>query len=240
MGRLSRGPLVAAVAVPAVLAAGCGSAHHGDALPGLGTAVTVAPPAAPGLTDSVALRAKLLTTADLPPGYTQLEDGPPAKDGPAQPDHSRTEPAACARVLAPVADQLPGASARGAVHYATPDFDSIDIDVASYPNGGAAQAFSVVQSLLRDCGSYDGTDADGTAVHYRLGGLAQPATGDASASFQVRTTSGGMTLYSVATVAVVGSSVVQLADTSPKAIDPAVLHDLVGKQASRLQGLTGP
>ncbi|WP_019928257.1 sensor domain-containing protein [Nocardia sp. BMG111209] len=237
MGRLSRGSLAAAVGV---LLAGCGGSHHGDTLPGLGSAVTVAPPAAPGLTDSTALRSKLLTTADLPPGFTQLEDGPASNDAPAQPDRSHTEPAACARVLAPVADQLPGASAHAAAHYVTADFASVDIDIASYPNGGAAQAFSVVQSLLRDCGSYDGTDADGTAVHYRLGGLEQPATGDASASFQVRTTSQGMTLYSVATVAVIGSSVVQLADTAPKPVDPAALHDLVAKQASRLQGLAGP
>jgi hypothetical protein len=236
MGRLSRGVLAAGAAV---LAAGCGGAQHRDTLPALGSAVTVAPPAAPGLTDAAALQAKLLTTADLPAGFTQLEDGAPG-NGPAPQDRSRTEPAACARVLAPVGDQVPGASAHAESHFATPDFDSIDIDVASYPNGGAAQAFSVVQSLLRDCGSYDGTDADGTAVHYRLGGLDQPGAGDASASFQVRTTSQGMTLYSVATVAVVGSSVVQIADTAPKSNDPAVLRGLTAAQVSRLRGLTGP
>lgn len=222
-----------------MLLGGCGGAKHGDTLPALGSAATVAPPAAPGLTDSAALQSRLLTAGDLPAGFTRLDDGTPG-NGPVPEDHSRTEPAACARVLAPVGDQVPGASARGAVHYATPEFDSIDIDVASYPNGGAAQAFSVVQSLLRDCGRYDGTDADGTAVHYLLGGLDQPAAGDAAASFQVRTTSQGMTLYSVATVAVVGSSVVQIADTAPKPIEPAVLHDLTTKQVNRLQGVAGP
>lgn len=236
MGRVKRaGWLLLGVALGA---SGCGSPHS-DSLPGLGP--TVAPPrvSAPAVTDSAHLRSMLLTSAELPPGFTRLDDGSPG-NGPTPPDRSRTTPAACAKVLAPVGDQFAGASARGAVHYSDPSFASIDIDAASYPNGGAAPAFSAIQGLLGQCGAYSGTDADGTAVDYRLGGLDQPKTADASVSFQVRTTSDGMSLYSAATVAVVGGTVVQIAETAPQPIDPAALRDLTGKQVRRLQGIAGP
>ncbi|MBF6330138.1 sensor domain-containing protein [Nocardia transvalensis] len=236
MGRVKHaGWLLAGV----VACAGCGSQQQ-DSLPGFGPAVTPAPVSAPAVTDSAALQARLLTAADLPPGYTRLDDAAPG-NGPQQPaDRSRTDPASCAKVLAPVGDQASGASARGAVHYSTPDFAGIDIDIASYPNGGAAQAFSTVQNLVRQCGKYSGTDADGTAMDYRTGGLDQPKAGDASTSFQVHTTSEGVTLYTAATVVLVGSSVVQIAESAPTPIDPATLRDLTAKQVMRLQGVLGP
>ncbi|MFI5781528.1 hypothetical protein [Nocardia sp. NPDC051570] len=220
-------------------AAGCGSAQD-DSLPGFGPVATAPAATTPAVTDAAALRARLLTVADLPPGFTQLEDASPG-NGPQQPvDRSRTDPPACAKILAPVADQRPGASARAAVHYTAADFSSIDIDIASYPGDGAAQAFSAAQQLLRQCRKYSGTDADGTALSYRAGVLDQPRAGDASASFQVRTTSEGMTLYSVATVAVVGSTVVQVARTATEPVDPAGLRDLTAGQVMRLRGVVGP
>jgi hypothetical protein len=222
----------------AVCAAGCGAQHH-DSLPPLGSTVAAPPVTAPATTDSAALQALLLTAADLPPGFTQLDDAG-AGNGTQPADRSRTDPAACANVLAPVGDQVPGGSAHAAVHYSDPHFAGIDIDITSYPNGAAAQAFSTVQALLHQCRSYSGTDADGTAIDYLVGGLDQPRAGDASASFQVRTTSQGMTLYSAATVAVTGSDVVQIADTAPQPIDPNTLRDLTAKQVRRLQGIAGP
>ncbi len=216
----------------------CGSQHE-DSLPALASPTSLAPITAPPITDSAALRALLLSPADIPPGFTQLDDASPG-NGPTPPDRSRTDPVECAKVLAPVGDLYPGSAGRGDVHYSSPNYASIDIDIASYADGRAAQAFSAVQKLLHDCGSYSGTDADGTAVDYHLGGLPQPTVGTASTSFQVRTTSEGMSLYSAATVAVVGSSVVQIAETSPAQIDPAALRDLTDKQVRRLTGATGP
>ncbi|MFF0455169.1 hypothetical protein [Nocardia africana] len=235
MGRVNRAAVVLAGVVVGVSACG----QHDDSLPSLPATATVPPITAPAVTDSGALRARLLTPADLPPGFTQLEDAS-AGNGQTPPDRSRTDPAECAKVLAPVGDLYSGPSARGAVHYSSPNFASIDIDIASYADGNAAQAFAAAQKLLRDCRGYSGTDADGTSVDYRLGGLDQPKAGSASTSFQVRTTSGGMSLYSAATIAVVGSSVVQIAETSPAQVDPASLQDLTAKQVRRLEGVAGP
>ncbi|MBF6174167.1 hypothetical protein [Nocardia blacklockiae] len=222
----------------ALCAAGCGSSQE-DSARDLGSAVTPPSVTAPAVTDSAALQAKLLTAADLPPGYTRLDDGAPG-NGVTPQDRSRTEPAACAKVLAAIGDQVPGSSARGAVSYSTPDFASIDIDAASYPDNGAAQAFSAAQQLLRDCTSYSGTDADGVAIDYRVDGLSLPRTGDASTAFEVRTSSEGMTLYSAAALVLVGSSVVQIAETAPQPVDPGSFADLTAKQVQRLQGVVGP
>jgi hypothetical protein len=236
-------PAGAAVAVAVVLlAAGCGS-RHDDSLPPLGAAVTPSPVTGAPLTDSAALQAKLLSVDDMPPGFTELDDasaGSPGGNSPAPPDRSHTDPADCAKVLDPVNDQVSGSSAHGAVHYSSPDLDSIDIDAAGYPNGAAAQAFSAVQALLRRCSSYSGTDADGTPLSYRVGGLAEPRAGDASVSFQVRTTSQGLTLHSAATVALVGSTVVQIARAGQKPVDPQALRGITAAQVQRLQGIAGP
>ncbi|NKY86252.1 sensor domain-containing protein [Nocardia veterana] len=235
MGRVRKAAAVLAGVVAGVSA--CGG--HDDGLPALPATVTAPPITSPAVTDSDVLRSLLLGPADVPAGFTPLDDAAPGNGAMPQ-DRSRTDPARCAKVLAPLGDLHSRPSARGAVHYSSPNFASIDIDIASYADGGAAQAFSAVQQLLHDCRSYSGTDADGTSVDYRVGGLDQPKAGSASTSFQVRTTSDGMSLYSAATVAVVGSSIVQIAETSPAQVDPAALQDLTAKQMRRLQGVAGP
>ncbi|WP_227982974.1 hypothetical protein [Nocardia spumae] len=229
----------AAVVLAGVVAGVSACGNHDQSLPALPSTVAAPPITAPAVTDSEVLRALLLGPADMPAGFTQLDDAAPG-NGPTPQDRSRTEPAECAKVLAPVADLYAGPTARSAAHYSSPNFASIDIDIASYADGGAAQAFSAVQKLAHACGSYSGTDADGTSVSYRLGGLSQPAAGDASTSFQVRTTSEGMSLYSAATVAVVGSTIVQIAETSPAQVEPNALRDLTDKQIRRMTGATGP
>lgn len=237
------------IAIPllsaAVFAAACGS-HHGNSLPAVGSAAPPSRVTAAPFTDSAALQAKLLGAADMPPGFAQLDDGS-GGNGQTPPDRSHTDPAACAKVLDEVRKQVPGASAGGAVHYSSPDFDSIDIDAASYPNSTAAQAFSTVEGLVRQCTAYSGTDADGTAVSYRVGGLNEPKAGDAvhpgdptSISFQVQTSSQGLTLYSAATLALVGSTVVQIARAGQKPADPAALKALTDAQVKRLRGIAGP
>lgn len=222
----------------ALFASACGS-HKNSSLPPIASATPPPTVTAAPFTDSAALRAKLLGAADMPPGFDQLDDGS-GGNGQTPPDRSRTDPAACARVLDEVGKQVPGASAAAAVHYSSPNFDSIDIDAASYPNTAAAQAFSTVENLVRTCSSYSGTDADGTALTYRVGGLNEPGAGDASVSFQVQTSSQGMTLYSAATVALVGSTVVQIARAGQQPVDPAALKALTDTQIQRLRGIAGP
>ncbi|MFF3570385.1 sensor domain-containing protein [Nocardia jiangxiensis] len=232
----------ALLAAAAVFAAGCSSPHGGSALPPVSPAAAPSTVTAAPLTDSAALQAKLLSGTDIPPEYQALDDGSGGGDAPTTtaPDRSHTDPAACAKVLDAVNDQVPGASAHGAVHYSTAGFDSIDIDAASYPSARAAEAFGAVQDLLHRCGSYSGTDADGTSVSYQVGALDEPRAGDASVSFQVRTSSQGLTLYSAATVALVGSTVVQIARAGQKPVDPAALRSITGTQIQRLQGISGP
>jgi hypothetical protein len=222
----------------ALFATSCNS-HHGNSLPPVGAATPPPTVTAAPFADSAALQAKLLGTADLPTGFTQIDDGS-GGNGQTPPDRSHTDPAACAKVLDAVTKQVPGASAAGAVHYSSPDFDSIDIDAASYPTRAAAQTFSTVEDLVHRCTSYSGTDADGTPVSYRIGGLNEPKAGDASISFQVQTSSQGLTLYSAATLALVGSTVVQIARAAQKPVDPAALAALTDTQIRRLRGIAGP
>ncbi len=229
----------ALITAAAISAAGCSTQHSGSSLPPVSSATAPSTVTAAPLTDSAALRAKLLSGTDIPPEFEALDDSS-GGNGPTPPDRSHTDPAACAKVLDAVNDQVPGASAHGAVHYSSADFDSIDIDAASYPRNAAARAFASVQDLLHRCGSYSGTDADGAAVSYQVGGLDEPRAGDASVSFQVRTTSQGLTLYSAATVALVGSTVVQIARAGQKAVDPAALRSITDTQIQRLQGISGP
>ncbi|MFH5210802.1 sensor domain-containing protein [Antrihabitans spumae] len=203
-------------------------------------AVVAAPTAitAPPITDSAALRALLLTRADLPPGFSPLADPtidlglPPAPDGP---DKARTDPAQCSAVLEPLAAQRTGATADGAARFAGPDFTSIDVDAASYSIDAAADAFTRVQQTLRECASYSGTDADGVAVDYRIGALDQPTSGDASTAFRILTESDGITLTTDAVLTIVGSTVVQLTASGQEPIDPAVLTGLVARQVDRLR-----
>ncbi|MEV6773167.1 hypothetical protein AB0N05_31495 [Nocardia sp. NPDC051030] len=223
----------------ALTVSGCGSNDSASPLPSFGP--TVRPPAttgAPGaVLDSITLRMDLLDVPQLPNGYAALNDPPP---GSATGAGAKTDPAQCAKVLAPISDQVPGSVSQAIAQFSGPDFDSIDIDAAAYANGGAAQAFSKVQSLLRECTDYSGRDTDGESVKFRVGGLDQPNAGDASTSFRVNTTSQGLTLYSVVSVTLVGNTVVQLSLSSAKEPDPQQLSTLTTTQVRKLSGAAGP
>ncbi|MGQ4599849.1 hypothetical protein [Nocardia sp. R6R-6] len=233
------GPLTAAASV--LLASGCGSAEPAAGLPELpppGAVVAAAPVTVAPESDSDRLRDRLLSDADLPPGFTEL---PPRADvGTAPAGASPTNPVECAKVLTPLGAQYAGALAQAATQFAGPNFSSIDIDAASYPHDAVAGAFSAVQQLLRRCVHYSGADATDIPVEYRIGGLAQPPAGDALASFQMRATSDGLTLGSSVAIVQVGSTVVQVAVTAPEAVDPGVLSALTDVQVRRLDGVAGP
>ncbi|WP_157555343.1 hypothetical protein [Nocardia crassostreae] len=224
--------------VLAVTVSACGADDSAAPLPGFGP--VVAPPqgaSAPPVTDSVVLRNDLLEVGQLPAGYAALNDPPPGVSSGAG---AQTDPAQCAKVLAPVTEQAPGAAAEAVAQFSGPDFASVDIDAASYANGGAAQAFSAMQTLLRECTAYSGKDADDTAVEFRVGGLDQPAEGDASTAFRVNTTSSGLTLYSAVSLALVGSTVVQIAMSGASEPDTQQLSALTAAQVRKLRGAAGP
>ncbi|CAM2972030.1 sensor domain-containing protein [Prescottella defluvii] len=238
---------IAAVATVGATLSACGSADEPTPPPvELGPAVTVpasAPPSGP-ITDSTVLQAALLTAADLPPGYAPLPD--PVDDLGLAPDtgdtteHSRTDPTACANVLDTVARQVPGATASAEQNLAGPGFTSIDVDMAGYAGTGAADAFATVQSTLRGCTAYTGTDFDGTPVQYRLEPLQRSTVGDASTAFRLTTTSEGFTLVSDAIVAVVGSTVVQVAETGPDAADGDLLTRIAATTTDRIRAASQP
>lgn len=215
------------------------------ALEPLGPSVT-APPIASGATtiDPGRLRSAILGTADLPAGFAPIAD--PTEDlglapapGPTESSRSRTQPAACAAVLEPIAEQQSGSTAHALGRFGGPDYTSIDIDAATYPEPAVAQAFSRVQDVIGQCLSFTGTDFDGVAVDSRIGGLDQPPAGDASTAFRVVTDSDGVTLTSDVVIAVVGSTVVQIAATGQRAIDAAVLTDIAKRQVDRLRVAPG-
>lgn len=222
----------------ALAVTGCGNKDSGTPLPSFGPTVT--PPAGSGSAkplDEVTLRNSLLDAGQLPSGYTAFPDPAPGSSSGAG---ATTDPARCAKVLAPVADQAPGAAASAVAEFGGPNFGSVDIDAASYANGGAAQAFSAVQSLVRECAKYSGTDADNTEVEFRLGGLEQPNAGDASTAFSVHTTSQGITLYSAVSVTMVGATVVQINMSGASEPDSQQLSALTAAQVRKLSGATGP
>lgn len=235
--------IAVAATVCAVAACGSDDTSSAPALASLGPAVAAPqPPTAPPVTDGNALRAALLTAGDLPTGFAPLVDPtqdlglPPAPES-DEPDKSRTDPPACSLVLAPVADQQKGAAAQAVSRFGGPNFASIDIDAASYQD--VATAFAKVQERFGQCTKYSGTDADGVAVDYRLGGREQSGVGDASTSVRVVTDSSGITLTSDVVVAVVGSTVIQVSATGTDPVDPNVLTGVAVKQVDRLRGKPG-
>lgn len=214
-------------------------------LAALGPIVT-APALAQGepVLDPETLQAAILGTADLPVGFVPLAD--PTQDlgllpaaEPTEPARSRTTPPACAAVLSPIADVAPGSVAGALSRFGGPDFTSIDIDVASYPDLAAAQAFTRVQELFGQCLHFTGSDLDGVDIDYHIGGLDQAQVGDASVAFRVLTGSDGVTLTTDVVVAVVGSTVVQVAATGQLPIDSKVLTDIVKRQVDRLRAVPG-
>ncbi|MVU82122.1 hypothetical protein GPX89_33400 [Nocardia sp. ET3-3] len=216
----------------------CGNKDSAPPMPSLGPAVKPSTPAgnAP-VPDQYTLRSDLIDATALPTGFTAMDDPPPGSSGGAG---AKTDPAPCANILASIATQAPGAAAQAAAQFAGNNFASIDIDAASYANGGAAQAFSTVQSLLPGCTKYSGKDADNTKVEFRLGGLNQPQAGDGSTAFQVRTTSDGLTLYTDVSIVLVGNTVVQIALSDSKEPDPQQLSAMTAAQVRKLQGAAGP
>nr|WP_246045017.1 sensor domain-containing protein [Rhodococcus oryzae] len=239
-----RGTRVLACAAAALpLLAGCGGSGGEEAsssLPPLPAQVTASATAGAGpITDPARLKAALLTTADLPAGFAPLADPvqdlglPPAPEYDAA-DRSSTDPQACAAVLREVADQVPGSTARAVARYGGPDFTSVDIDAASYPDGGAAGALARVQETLSGCTEYRGTDADGFEVQYRVGGLEQPAVGDASVAVRLLTSSDGVTMTSDVIIAQVGSTLVQLVASGQQPIGQDLLARLARTAADRV------
>ncbi|MFE6864360.1 hypothetical protein [Nocardia sp. NPDC057668] len=236
----ARTAFVALTGVLALTLAACGKDDTAPALPPLGPAVAPPTVRAEGpVPDSPALRAAILDAQALPDGYAALPD--PAAGSTAG-SGSSTDPAQCAKVLAPVAQQAPDAAARATATFGGLDFASIDIDAAAYAGDGAARAFTAVQTLLRDCGSYSGTDAadPSATIEFRVGSLEQPAAGDAATAYRVVTTSQGFTLYSAVSLALVGSTVVQIAMSGAKEPDAQQLSALTVAQVRKLRGESGP
>lgn len=191
-------------------------------------------------TDSATLAGRMITIADLPPGYTGYEL-PPLDESSADvdaPDRSSTDPAACAAVLAPVASQLPGSLVTASVTYSGPDFASVDQDAAGYSGNGAADAFRTIQDSVADCATFTGTDADGITVDYEVGASplfpSDVTLGDASFAVRVAVESEGISLTTDAVVTLVGSTVSQLVATGTQPVDPEVVRGLAETAAQRL------
>ncbi|MFD4181918.1 sensor domain-containing protein [Rhodococcus sp. NPDC058514] len=243
--RTTRVAACALAALPLFAAcAGPGGEEAATSMPPLPAPVAAQQPSASGpITDPDRLRAALLTAADLPTGFAPLADPvadlglPPAPEYDAA-DRSSTDPRACASVLRELADQASGSAARAVARFGGSDFTSIDIDAASYPDGGVAQALARVQETFSGCTEYRGTDADGFAVQYRLGGLDQPAVGDASTSVRLLTSSDGVTMTSDVVIIQIGSTLVQLVASGQEPIGPDLLTRLARTAADRVRGAT--
>lgn len=241
MERLTRVVVTAAAIALAGGLVACGSSDpESGSTPvssDLGPAVTAPDqPTAGPIVDPAALHAALLTPPDLPVGFVALPGAPGPDDGAADDGttSSTTNPTRCANVLDTIARQAPGSIADAESNFSGPGFTSVDVDAASFPGTGAAEAFSTVQSTMRQCTSYTGTDGEGVVVDYRIEPLAMPEVGDASTAIRLVTTSDGFSLVSDAVVAVVDSTVVQVIATGPEPIDAGVLEGLARSSAERI------
>lgn len=258
-GRSAAGVVVVAGCAATLIVAGCTPSSGGDdatgdssdnsapAPPTVGlTPFTPidTPPAVTGdgpITDSAVLAGRLLSIADLPPGYTGYDLPPPDPSAPgaAAEDRSSTDPAECAAVLAPIATQRPGVVSAASVSYGGPRFSSLDQDAASYDGPGASTAFGTVQDALTRCTRFSGTDADGVPVDYRVGAstLLDDAApiGDASVAVRLAVTSDGVSLTTDAVVTMVGSTVSQLVATGVEPVDPDLIRTLARTAADRLR-----
>lgn len=253
----TRAAAIAVAASALVLVAGCGS----DAASDGPTAGQAAPPqvaldpftpnASPVTLagtplDEAALHRAALTSDDLPAGFVASaapgddsvdQSAPETQSGSTA--SSSTEPAVCASVLAPISDQVAGSLAQISSMFTGPDFASIDQDSASYPDGAAANAAVLgLQTTLAACTRYSGTDADGTAISYRVGSTPASAVGDTSFSYRIITESGGFTLVTDVIVAAVGTTLTQVAATAPSPIAPDALTSLAAAAAQRLRAPT--
>ncbi|NLE81067.1 MAG: sensor domain-containing protein [Rhodococcus sp.] len=238
-----RAGLVAGAALIAVAGCGAPADDESSRLNPIGPTVTIPPDgtAGPAL-DDAAVRARLLTTADLPVGFVQapsLEDlGLPPADATSETDKSSTDPEQCADVVAPIADQSAGSIGSAAVTFTGPNFSSIDQDVATYSDPAATQrAFAAVQETLGQCTEYRGTDVDGVEISYALGGRQQRPAGDASNAYRLVTTSEGFTLTSDLVLVAVENSVVQLVATGQTPIAPDVFAEMTD---TAVRNLTEP
>ncbi|MGC0364456.1 hypothetical protein ABH922_002440 [Rhodococcus sp. 27YEA15] len=190
--------------------------------------------------DGAALADSALTTTDLPAGFTvnpdpvaDLDLAPAPAD--ADTDKSTTDPAACSAVLEPISAQIGRTAAAHSVMFTGPGFTSIDQDLASFTDGPATEAaFDRLQSTLAGCGSYSGTDADGTSVRYTLGAGTVPMVGDTSFSFRIITESAGFTLVTDVVTVAVGASLTQVSATGPTPIAADTLGALARTAADRL------
>lgn len=246
--------LGAVTAALAVVLVGCGTDRDvgdtpSEATPeaptvGLPAFTPVPPPSATGtgpITDNALLAGRLLSIADLPPGYTGYDLPPldPSAPGATAEDRSSTDPAECAAVLAPIATQVPGVISAASVSYGGPDFSSIDQDAASYDGPGALTAFAAVQDSLTRCATFSGTDADGVRVDYRVGAstlLTDVAPiGDASVAVRLAVSSDGVSLTTDAILTVSGSTLSQLVATGTEPVDPDLVRTLARTAAERLR-----
>lgn len=198
----------------------------------------------PPISDPAELTAVMLSLEQLPDGFSTIPD--PVRDlglDPApeydSPDRSSTDPSQCAAVLAPVSEQFDGAAASASARFSGPDFSSIDEDAASYPDRGAADAFTTVQNSLSGCTEFSGTDADGIEVDYTVSAREQTQVGDASTSVRLSTSSGGFTLVSDVVLAVVDSTVVQVVVTDQQGPDPATVSAVAELAVDRIRSANG-
>ncbi|MDO3650014.1 hypothetical protein [Nocardia mangyaensis] len=227
---LLRASAAASACAALSMMAACGSDDSGAPF-------SPAPAAAPGsgevVRDPAQLAAGLLAADDLPGDFAVVppRTGP---DAPPVPPIALTEPADCARLLTPIAQQWPGSAAAASVQFAGPSYATIDIDAASYPDTALAAAFDALQAQPRRCTTYSGDDA-GVRIDYRAEDLSQPPAGDASSAFLLTASSDGLTLTSATALVQVGNTLVQVTVTAPEAVDPGVLTDLTAAQVRKLR-----
>ncbi|MFC6011932.1 hypothetical protein [Nocardia lasii] len=230
-GSLRLGAAVSAcVGLVSIAACGSDDAESPSSFP---ATVAAAPGTGAPIRDSAQLAAELLAADDLPGDFAVV---PPRGEstGPAVPPAALTDPPDCARLLSPIAQQWPGASATASVQFAGPSFATIDIDAATYTDTALTPAFEALQAQPRRCARYSGDDA-GVRIDYRATGLDQPAAGDASSAFTLTATSEGLTLTSAIALVQVGNTVVQVIVTAPEVVDPGVLADLTAAQVRKLR-----
>lgn len=195
------GSVTLASAFVLTLAAGCGSSHSAASGPGARTSAghpapggavpSAAASSSPTALSAAELRARLLTPADLPAGFTVDEDaGSADTDGRI----SSTDPHC--RALADLMNS--NGKPAGAVADADVSFTKSDLGpnvatgLASFPSAQAAQSLlDTVTSAMKACSTLTETDKDGSSYDFGVAPLEFPPTGDAATATRMSADIGG-------------------------------------------------
>ncbi|WP_194926180.1 sensor domain-containing protein [Catenulispora pinisilvae] len=227
MARDRTAALAAAALVALATTAGCGA---GKSAAKPAAASNPAPPARPTAAD---LHARLLTLADMPPGFI-TDDGTDDANG----TMSSADPA-----CRPMTDLMnteghpPGALVTANTSFTRSQFGpNIATGLAGFATPEAAQRLlATVTEAMRSCTKLTETDKDGSTYDFLVTQLPFPPTGDASAAIRITADIDDLPAQVDLVLTRVDSTLLYVADTGFGDGDPDLTQQVVSRAVAKVQ-----